>query len=36
MIETIEAMSDWIWGPPMVILLFASGVYLTIRLIFPI
>ena len=32
MIETIEAVSDWIWGPPMVILLLISGIYLTFRL----
>lgn len=32
MIEVIENISDWIWGPPMVILLVVSGVFLTIRL----
>ncbi|MBO1005252.1 alanine/glycine:cation symporter family protein [Pseudogracilibacillus auburnensis] len=32
MLETIVKISDWIWGPPMIILLFLSGIFLTFRL----
>src|SRR5699024_5449421 len=32
MIEKIEKLSDWIWGPPMVILLVIVGMFLTVRL----
>src|SRR5690625_7529916 len=32
MIENIEKLSDWIWGPPMVILLVIGGIFLTVRL----
>lgn len=32
MIEKIEEISDWIWGPPMVILLVIGGIFLTVRL----
>lgn len=32
LIDYIVAVSDWIWGPPMIILLFLTGIFLTIRL----
>lgn len=32
MIDRIVQLSDWIWGPPMIILLFISGIFLTVRL----
>lgn len=32
MLEMIVNISDWIWGLPMIILLFISGIFLTFRL----
>ncbi|MCB1107224.1 MAG: sodium:alanine symporter family protein [Chlamydiia bacterium] len=29
--QTIERLNDWIWGPPLLILLVYVGIYLTIR-----
>ncbi|MGM8213227.1 alanine/glycine:cation symporter family protein [Virgibacillus sp. W0430] len=29
--DVIVAVSDWIWGPPMIVLLLLSGIYLTFR-----
>lgn len=31
-LDLIVQISDWIWGPPMIILLFVSGIFLTVRL----
>lgn len=30
--QLIETISDWLWGPPLIILFLAGGIYLTIRL----
>src|SRR5699024_8724061 len=32
MLDIIVGISDWIWGPPRIILLFISGIFLTVRL----
>lgn len=29
--DTVVAMSNWLWGPPLLILLGAGGLLLTIR-----
>lgn len=30
--QFIEKLSDWLWGAPLIILLLAGGIYLTIGL----
>lgn len=35
LLKTIEAISGWIWGIPMIILLLGTHIFLTIRLKFP-
>ncbi|HHW38807.1 MAG TPA: sodium:alanine symporter family protein [Bacillales bacterium] len=31
-LDVINVVSDWIWGPPLLILIVGTGIYLTIRL----
>ena len=31
---TLQSISDWVWGPPLLILLFGTHVFLTFRLRF--
>lgn len=32
MSQTIQALSDWLWGPPMLVLVLGTGLYLLVRL----
>ena len=34
LLNWVEYISDWLWGPPLIILLTGTGVYLTILLKF--
>lgn len=32
MLEILNAIDDFVWGPPLLVLLVGTGIYLTIRL----
>lgn len=32
LLHVVSTVSDWVWGPPMIILLVGTGIYLTLRL----
>ena len=32
MLEMLNAIDDFVWGPPLLVLLVGTGIYLTIRL----
>ncbi len=31
-LHTVDQISNWVWGPPLIILLVGTGIYLTVRL----
>lgn len=33
-LDLINKISDWIWGPPLLILIVGTGIFLTLRLVF--
>lgn len=32
MMEVLESINSWVWGPPLLILVMGTGIWLTIRL----